>query len=277
MGEVPDKADGEPSATTGTKTVRALERGLDVLAAVQARRGVSLHELHGLTGLSKATLLRLLLTLTGKKLVWQRLADGAYLPFSRAALSAPEASAGRIAEVASPLMKALSERVAWPSVLAAPRLDHIEIIETNSPLFRLDAATLGPVGVKLSYIHTATGRAYLAACADAERDAVIARLRPADASDASEAELRAILAEGRARGYSVREPVHSWPDRSRQMVLRDGRRSMGVAILADGAPVAALNITWPGRLAADEQVIARHLSALQATCRAIGVALSQGG
>jgi IclR family mhp operon transcriptional activator len=276
MATGPDDDCIEPPARSGTKTVRALERGLDVLAAVQARRGLSLHELHGMTGLSKATLLRLLQTLNAKKLVWQRLADGAYLPHSRDALAAPEASSARIAEVASPLMKVLSERVAWPSVLAAPRLDHMEIIETNSPLFRLDAATLGPVGVKLSYIHTATGRAYLAACSDAERDAVIARLRPSEASGASESELRAILAEGRARGYSVREPVHPWPDRSRQMVLRDGRRSMGVAIVADGAPVAALNITWPGRLAADEQVIARHLSALQATTRAIGLALSQG-
>ncbi|MFX5344518.1 hypothetical protein ABTC63_22040, partial [Acinetobacter baumannii] len=78
----------------------------------------------------KATLLRLLLTLSRKGLVWQRLADGAYLPHGRAALSAPEASAARIAEVASPLMKALSERVAWPSVLAVPRLDHMEIVET---------------------------------------------------------------------------------------------------------------------------------------------------
>lgn len=259
--------------------MRALERGLDVLAAVQARRGVSLHELHGITGLSKATLLRLLLTLSRKRLVWQRLADGAYLPYARPALSAPEASAARIAEVASPLMKALSERVAWPSVLAVPRLDHMEIVETNSPLFRLDSATLGPVGVKLSYIHTATGRAYLSACSDAERDAVIARVRPDGASDASEADLRAILNESRARGYSVREPVHPWPDRSRQMVLRDGRRSIGVAIRENGVPggmpVAALNITWPGRLAADEAVIARHRAAIFGTAQAIGVALGE--
>lgn len=255
------------------KTVRALERGLDVLLEIQARRAVSLHELHQVTGLPKATLLRMLVTLGGKGLVWQRLADGAYLPHVEAMVRAASASSEHIAEIASPYMKQLSARVAWPSVLAVPRLDHIEIIETNSPLFRLDSATLGPVGVKLSYIHTATGRAYLSACDPAERDAIIARLRPADASDASEAELRAILDQAAALGYSVREPVHSWPDRSRQLVLRDGRRSMGVPILVRGTPVAAINVTWPGKRTTDEQVVQRHLEALRETARAIGAAL----
>lgn len=255
------------------KTVRALERGLDVLLEIQARRAVSLHELHQATGLPKATLLRMLVTLSGKGLVWQRLADGAYLPHVEAMVRSTSASSEQIAEIASPHMKELSAKVAWPSVLAVPRLDHMEIIETNSPLFRLDSATLGPVGVKLSYIHTATGRAYLSACDPAERDAIIARLRPADATDASEAELRAIIDQAAARGYSVREPVHPWPDRSRQLVLRDGRRSMGVPILVRGTPVAAINVTWPGKRTTDEQVVQRHLEALRETARRIGAAL----
>ena len=54
------------------KTVRSLERGLDVLLEVQARRAASLHELHLAVGLPKATLLRMLSTLARKKLVWQR-------------------------------------------------------------------------------------------------------------------------------------------------------------------------------------------------------------
>jgi IclR family transcriptional regulator, mhp operon transcriptional activator len=257
------------------KSVRALERGLDVLLEVQSRRAVSLHELHQALNLPKATLLRMLVTLGSKGLIWQRLADGAYLPHvdsvARDRYDGPE----RIAEIASPHLETLSSMVAWPSVLAVPRLDHVEIIETNSPLFRLDAATLGPVGFKLSYIHTATGRAYLAACDASERDAIIARLRPADASDESEAQLRAILDEAAAQGYSVREPVHPWSDRSRQMILRDGRRSMGVAVRVGGRPVASINITWMARHVTDEVVVTRHLGALQATARAIGSALEQ--
>lgn len=255
------------------KTVRALERGLDVLIEVQTRKAASLHELHQATGLPKATLLRMLVTLGQKGLVWQRLADGAYLPHVDRLERASVTSSAHIAEVASPHMKALSSKVAWPSVLAAPRLDHMEILETNSPLFRLDSAILGPVGVKLSYIHTATGRAYLAACGDAERDSIIDRLRPANPPEGSESELRLMLQQVRQRGYATRDPLLPWPDRSKQLVLRDGRRSMAVPILVGGAPIATINVTWPGRRGADETVVQRHLDALKATARAIGAAL----
>ena len=256
------------------KTVRALERGLDVLLEVQARRAVSLHELHQALSLPKATLLRMLLTLGRKGLVWQRLADGAYLPHLGAVARITGAPVEQIAEVASPYMKALSTKVAWPSVLAAPRLDHMEIVETNSPLFRLDSAILGPVGVKLSYIHTATGRAYLAACEESEREAIIARLRPKDSTPQAEDDLRAILRETHERGYAAREPLHPWPDRSKQLVLRDGRRSMAVPILAGGSPVGTINLTWPAKRGTDEAVMLRHLEALQQTARAIGHAVA---
>jgi IclR family transcriptional regulator, mhp operon transcriptional activator len=257
------------------KSVRALERGLDVLLEIQSRRAASLHELHKALGLSKATLLRMLVTLGGKGLVWQRLADGAYLPRNQNSVESLANSTGQIAEIASPHIETLSSIVAWPSVLAVPRLDHVEIIETNSPKFRLDAATLGPVGLKLSYIHTATGRAYLAACNSSERDAIIARLRPKDASDESEQQLRAILDSAAQQGYSVREPTHPWTDRSKQMILRDGRRSMGVAVKVHGNPVASINITWLAKHSTSQEVIERHLGALQATARSIGDSLEQ--
>jgi IclR family transcriptional regulator, mhp operon transcriptional activator len=257
------------------KSVRALERGLDVLLEIQSRRAASLHELHNALGLSKATLLRMLVTLGSKGLVWQRLADGAYLPRNQNAAEHLVNTAERIAQIASPHMETLSSIAAWPSVLAVPRLDHVEIIETNSPLFRLDAATLGPIGMKLSYIHTATGRAYLSTCMASERDAIIARLRPKDTDDESEQLLRDILDAAMLQGYSVRDPVHPWPDRSKQMILRDGRRSMGVAIKAHGYPVASINITWLTKHATGQEVIERHLGALQATARSIGAALEQ--
>lgn len=257
------------------KTVRALERGLDVLVEVQTRKAASLHELHQATGLPKATLLRMLVTLGQKGLIWQRLADGAYLPHVDQVERASFTTSARIAETASPYMKALSTKVAWPSVLGAPRLDHMEIIETNSPLFRLDSATLGPIGVKLSYIHTATGRAYLAACGDAERDSIIDRLRPANPPEGSEAELRQMLGMVRQRGYATRDPMMPWPDRSKQLVLRDGRRSMAVPIMVESSPIATINVTWPSRRGADEAVVKRHLEALKATARAIGEALAK--
>ena len=67
------------------KSVRSLERGLDVLQALQSGHGMGLKALHEITSLPKATLLRILRTLMERNLIWRRMADGAYLPSSRPA------------------------------------------------------------------------------------------------------------------------------------------------------------------------------------------------
>lgn len=258
------------------KSVRALERGLDVLLEIHRSRAASLKELHQSTGLPKATLLRMLLTLSNRGLVWQRLADRAFLPSRLHRTVDWHADSNEmLAELASPFLADLSRRVAWPSVLAAPRLDHVEIIETNSAMNRLDSAKLGPIGVKLSYIHTATGRAYLAACDAVERSAIINRLKPINASAASVAALERIVREIQARGYSERDPPHPWPDRNRSEVVTDGRRSIAVAVMVHGHAVAAINVTWPGHRTQTKEVVAKHLSTLQATARAIGKAVEE--
>lgn len=256
------------------KSIRALERGLDVLLEIQRRRAASLHELHLALGLPKATLLRLLVTLSGRGLVWQRLADGAYVHsadmLARSRFDAPD----RIAEIASPHLATLSMIVTWPSVIAVPRLDHVEIIETNSPLLRLDAVSLGPVGSKLSYIHTATGRAYLAACEASEREAILARIGPSDGAEPGRALLGEIVHDSRQRGYSLREPFHPWPDRNQRAVREDGRRSLAVAVMVHAQPVASINITWLEKRVDTAAIVSRHLGALRATARTIGDALA---
>jgi IclR family mhp operon transcriptional activator len=140
---------------------------------------------------------------------------------------------------------------------------------------RIDSAMLGPIGLKLSYIHTATGRAYLAACDSVERAAIIRRIKPADASAGSIAALDRIVAEIKARGYSERDPPHPWPDRNRSEVVTDGRRSIAVPILVHDHAVAAINITWPGRRMQPKDVIAQNLSTLQTTAAAIGRAVEE--
>ena len=254
------------------KSVRALERGLDVLLEIHRSRAASLRELHHSTGLPKATLLRMLLTLSKRGLVWQRLADGAFLPSRlHRAMDWHADSHATLAELASPHLAELSRRVAWPSILAVPRLDHVEIVETNSAMNRLDSAVLGPIGFKLSYIHTATGRAYLSACGEDER---ASDPRPAEArrrrASESVAAIERIVRDTQARGYSERDPPHPWPDRNRSEVVTDGRRSIAVAVMVHGHAVGAINIAWPGHRMQVKDVVAQHLKTLQATAAAVG-------
>ena len=65
-------------------------------------------------------------------LVWQRLADGAFVASLRPQ-RAPTDDAEWLGELASPVLEELCERVMWPSVLTVPRLDYMETIDTNSP------------------------------------------------------------------------------------------------------------------------------------------------
>jgi len=262
----------------GVKSIRALARGLDVLAALESSRGSSLQDLHASLGLPKATLLRLLKTLGEHGFVWRRIADGAYLPsMVRREIATASNTVDRLAEISSPFLARLSERVAWPSVMAAPRLNHVEIIETNSPLNRFDRLTLGPVGAKLSYIHTATGRAYLAFCDARERQAILDRLRPLDPAPGSEEAIHAVLDDIAARGYATRDPGVTWPGLSKIEVGRDGRKSVAVPILLDRQPIGSVNVTWPDGRTSVDRFVRDHLPTLREIAAAIAEAARRAG
>jgi IclR family transcriptional regulator, mhp operon transcriptional activator len=63
---------------TGVKIIRSLERGLQVLRAMQEQPISSLHEINERTRIPKPTLLRILRTLEVSGAVSRRLADGHY-------------------------------------------------------------------------------------------------------------------------------------------------------------------------------------------------------
>jgi hypothetical protein len=90
------------------KTINSLARGLEVL---QAMRAASLHDLHQTTGLSKSTLTRIVHTLHCQGMVWQRMADGAYLPSHSLQQRAQLDNADRLVEIASPVLEDLCRRM----------------------------------------------------------------------------------------------------------------------------------------------------------------------
>jgi IclR family mhp operon transcriptional activator len=251
------------STAAPVKSVRALTRGLDVLTELDRSRGSSLRDLHVALGLPKPTLLRILKTLAARGFVWRRLADGAYLPSQTRSIGAHRDGLARIAEISSPFLERLSEQVAWPSVLGAPRLNHIEIIETNSPLTGFDRLKLGPVGAKLSYIHTATGRAYLSACDRLERQAILDRIRPPNPPPGSEEAIHRLLDDLAAQGFATRDPPCSWSGINKIEVGRDGRKSIGVAIRIGDQPIASINVTWPEGRTTVECFVERHLETVR--------------
>ncbi len=250
----------------GPKIIKSLERGLHVLQALQMQPDSSLQELYALTSISKPSLLRILHTFARSGLVTRRLGDGRYrIGATLSHAPSRREHRDRIAEAAAPILERLCERVSWPSDLMVPAGDHMEICETNrtrSP-FLLQQER---IGLPVNWLWSAVGTAYLAYCPAKERQRVIDLLRasnrPEDRLAREPARLNVILNEVRARGYGIRNSMHTGgyyggPPHS------DGLFSISVP-LRDGSRVpGAINMLWLKSAFSIEAFAARHLGELQ--------------
>lgn len=259
---------------TKVKSIRALARGLEVLQLLQTSGALTLRDLHRLTGIPKASLLRILKTLSEQGLIWQRMADDAYVPsFSLAELAGRVDREQELGEVASPVLKALSKNLGWPSVLAVPRLDHMEVIETNVSRAYFDDIRLGPVGFRVNMLRSASGRAYLTACEPHLREAILETLRrsthPGDRPAQSQAYVDKLLAETRSQGFALRDPEFGGDFNATRAEKNDGRDSLGVAIRLSHYVPGTINITWRVRALTRDQAITRLAPMVQAAAREI--------
>ena len=154
-----------------TKTIRSLERGLQVLKTLNATPISSLQEIHQQTRIPKPTLLRILLTLEQSSLISRRLADGRYrISWNLARLGRKRDRYDRVAEAAAPVLDRLCQKVSWPSDLMVPAGDHLEVRETSrtqSPF--MIYYNRDRVGMPVNWLLSAVGRAYLAYCTESER------------------------------------------------------------------------------------------------------------
>lgn len=259
---------------SGTKRVVALARGLAVLKAVQATPGASLHQLHGRTGVAKATLLRSLRTLEEGGFVQRRLADGAYLP----ALPAPSAAAQdarlSLIEAAGPALERLSRTIAWPTDLGVREGAALVVLESNRRLspIRVNRQALG---ARPHMLWSAMGRAYLAFCSDAEREEILGMLRASRAPEDRPAHDRRfidkLVQETRARGYGVRDERYGVIDLGapRQVC------AIAVPVRQAGRVLACLNCVWLKGVMDEAEVVARHLSSLRGAARDIARAAAR--
>jgi len=255
-----------------SSTIRGLERGLQVLTALDATPIATLHDLHDLTGIPKPSLLRILNTLEQAGLVSRRLGDGRYRISVNLAFTARKRDRyERLAEAAAPVLDRLCQRLSWPSDLVVPAGDHLENRETSrtqSPyVIQRDR-----VGHRINWLLSAVGRAYLAFCPDKERQKILAAVRKSDQPEDRLARdpkrLERILAETRARGYGTREAGFLGGYYGRAP-YDDGLAAIAVPIL-DGKRVhGALNLLWTRQAFTVEEFAARHLADLHAAVEEI--------
>jgi IclR family mhp operon transcriptional activator len=234
--------------------IRGLQRGLQVMQALQISSTASLNDLHCATHISKPSLLRILNTLEHAGVVSRRLADGQYRlsAFTRV-----------------PRKRDAHERVAEA---AAPVLDRLSL----SPFIIHSVHTARELGTRVNWLLTGVGRAYLAFCPAGERERILRRLRrsdmPEDRIARDPTRLERVLGETRARGFGVRDPSfvggpygtppHDDGLAGMAIPLQDGRRVYG-----------SINILWIKTAFTIEEFAARHLADLQAAGREIVASL----
>ncbi len=246
--------------------VQSVARGLTVLRSFsQEHPSLSLSEVARLTGLTRATARRLLLTFVH---LGYMCTDGRQFELTPKVLDLGYAylSSVGIGEIAQPFMEALSERT-HESVSAAV-LDGDEIVYVaRVPTKRIMAISLA-LGSRLPAASTSMGRALLADLAPADLDAFLARSRPAALTERTitdPARLREVLDEARRLGWALVDQE-----------LEDGVRSIATALRdRRGRAVAAINVsTLAGRVSMKE-LKASFVPALLETAAEINARLAK--
>lgn len=262
------------------KTIDALARGLEVLRSLDERRGQSLAELHRVTGVPKASLLRILDTLEQGGFAWRAIGDRRYR--RRVSLifrpGIDDALLG-IGEIAAPFLESLRKKVIWPSDVLVHRNFRMELVETSRRQSALNVAVYA-IGYRVEMFLSAPGRAFLAFCSDAERAAILADAAAhppqlARARQVLAGELPAILGETRRLGYASRDPLFGGTEDKPMHVHDDGIDAIAVPAVANGKVLACVNLVWPRKYRLKAQIVADHLGDLQDAAGAIAAAAAR--
>jgi IclR family transcriptional regulator, mhp operon transcriptional activator len=245
--------------------VNSVVRALDLLQAMNSRPASTIDELHGQTGIPKPSIVRLLQTLEGRGLVRRAPKRGAYcLTSGVRALSSGYHSEPKLIEIASPLLDEMTRRLKWPLGIAMPNSDAVVIQYSTihlSPLSLLHST----VGLRLSLVSRAHGRAFLAFCDENEQEALIRILQkselPEDFPAREDAAFRALLATIRSRGIATR---HS--------MVRTVSNTLAVPVFEQSRVVGTVGLTFIAsameaqeaieRYGADLRQLANNISAL---------------
>ena len=258
------------------KSIRALARGLEVVRVLNERHSTSLNLLSDRTGISKATLLRILNTLTAAGWVYRYRADKSYRLRSEVCLLGQHVlTLDRITEIAGPILDALYETLGSPSDIAVCTGHGMRILDST----RKASSEGDGHGLLDGHSHmlwSALGRAYLAFCPAAEREAILDNLRHSpDRLDQAVHDIcwvKQLLDQTRARGYGVAESGYcrQYPGAEHTF------EAIAVPVRRGGRTPLCISLVWSDDEASPEQIHEEWLPPLQRAAEKIGDALQQG-
>ncbi len=247
-------------STERNQSLRSLERGLAVIQVFSHEHpALTLSDVARLTGMTRATCRRILLTL--QKLGHVR-SDGRLFSLTPRVMTLGWAylSSLNLSELAQPLMEDLGERMRESCSMATLDLPDVVYV-ARVPTRRIMTITLG-VGARLPAHATSMGRVLLAALTDDELEQFLAESsleRFTERTITAPDELRAAVARAREQGWALVDEE-----------LEVGLRSIAAPITrALCGTIAAVNVSAATHRVSVEEFHARFLPALLETAALI--------
>lgn len=261
-------AELESLVMTRPQTIASLQRGLQVLAAIQRFSALSFSEVREATGLPKATLSRLLQTLEASGWVRRQGPRGRYVCEPDPALDpVRREQLAHWARLAQPVFTRLQSVVPWPIDLGVRDGGGMLIIDAPEDAAMGLSANYRRLGFRPPMLRSSLGLCHLAFCPEAERTDLLERLRRSpDALDQAvlhSGKLPQRLKDIRAQGYAVRD-ISVLPARSTErygalaVPVRSGERLHG-----------GLSCSWLLQIASLEQVVGSCLPAMREAAHAL--------
>jgi IclR family pca regulon transcriptional regulator len=214
------------------QSLQSLERGIAVIQVFSREHpALTLSEVARLTGITRATARRILLTLQE---VGHVRSDGRLFSLTPRVLNLGWAylSSLNLWETAQPMMEELAQRT--NESCSAATLDLPDVVYVaRMPTRRIMTISLG-VGTRLPAHCTGMGRVLLAGLPDAELDAFLAQARLVAFTD------RTITDRRRLRGAIETVRENGWALMDQELEL--GLRSVAAPLRASGRTIAALNV-----------------------------------
>lgn len=239
-----------------------------VLRALNESNGSTVGELARSTGIPRPSLYRLLETLCELGYLRQAPHDVRRYELTLLVRTLSDGFNDEpwVRSVAQPVMEALQREIVWPTDLSTFFGNSMYLRGTtrrHSPL-TIDTAT---AGLRLPMLLSASGRAYLAFCNDAEREAILANLRCSQAPEDKLAHdirhVRNLISITRKKGYG---------ERHGEIFAKTG--AIAIPIRRDGHVLACLSISFIASALTPQEAASRYLQQLREAVRTIEVGCS---
>jgi IclR family mhp operon transcriptional activator len=204
-----------------------------VLRLVNEQQGLTLHDIHVISGLPKPTVFRILQTLKREGYVEPDGIRGVFR-VSRKALELSSGYTERtlIVKIAAPIALATTRKlIKWPLAIGTLDRGAIVVRYSSMPYSPLGVAN-STLGHRHDLLESAMGRAYLIACGPVERRNLVLLLKNNAPQLAAKLQLRldAVLASSH-RGYGLRLPQSKGESATLATAIRYGEDVLAVLSL----------------------------------------------